>query len=44
VLDHLDKLGVATSNVSGFPLIEPALANAEDLDPSDVTCSTGAST
>jgi 8-amino-7-oxononanoate synthase len=33
VLDHLDKLGVATSNVSGFPLIELALANAEDLDP-----------
>jgi 8-amino-7-oxononanoate synthase len=31
VLDHLDKLGVATSNVSGFPLIELALADAEDL-------------
>jgi 8-amino-7-oxononanoate synthase len=33
VLDHLDKLGVATSNVSGFPLIELALADAEDLHP-----------
>jgi 8-amino-7-oxononanoate synthase len=33
LLDHLDKLGVATSNSSGFPLVELALANAEDLDP-----------
>jgi len=32
LLDHLDKLGVATSNVSGFPLVELALANAGDLD------------
>jgi 8-amino-7-oxononanoate synthase len=30
VLDHLDKLGVATSNASGFPLVELALADAED--------------
>jgi 7-keto-8-aminopelargonate synthetase-like enzyme len=32
LLDHLDKLGVATSNTSGFPLVELALADAEDLD------------
>jgi 8-amino-7-oxononanoate synthase len=32
LLDQLDKLGVATSNTSGFPLVELALANAEDLD------------
>ena len=32
VLDHLDKLGVATSNISGFPLIELAIADPEDLD------------
>ena len=32
LLDHLEKLGVATSNTSGFPLVELALANAEDLD------------
>ena len=32
VLDHLDKLGVATSNVSEFPLVELALADADDLD------------
>jgi 8-amino-7-oxononanoate synthase len=32
LLDHLDKLGVATSNVSGFPLVELALADAADLD------------
>ena len=42
LLDHLDKLGVATSNTSGFPLVELAIA-----DPGDqrrgVTCSTAAS-
>jgi 8-amino-7-oxononanoate synthase len=32
LLDHLDKLAVATSNVSGFPLVELALADAADLD------------
>jgi 8-amino-7-oxononanoate synthase len=32
VLDHLDKLGVATTNVSSFPLVELALADAADLD------------
>jgi 8-amino-7-oxononanoate synthase len=32
LLDHLDKLGVATSNVSGFPLVELALADPADLD------------
>jgi 8-amino-7-oxononanoate synthase len=32
-LDHLDKLGVATSNVSGLPLVELALADPEDLHP-----------
>ena len=32
LLDHLDKLGVATTNVSGFPLVELALADAADLD------------
>jgi 8-amino-7-oxononanoate synthase len=31
VLDHLDKLGVATTNTSEFPLIELALADPEDL-------------
>jgi 8-amino-7-oxononanoate synthase len=31
VLDHLDKLGVATSNNSNFPLIELAIADPEDL-------------
>ena len=31
MLDHLDKLGVATSNISGFPLIELAIADPEDL-------------
>jgi 8-amino-7-oxononanoate synthase len=30
LLDHLDKLGVATSNTSGFPLVELALADPED--------------
>jgi 8-amino-7-oxononanoate synthase len=30
LLDHLDKLGVATSNTSGFPLVELALADSED--------------
>jgi 8-amino-7-oxononanoate synthase len=32
LLEHLDKLGVATSNTSGFPVVELALANAGDLD------------
>jgi 8-amino-7-oxononanoate synthase len=32
LLDHLDKLGVATANTSGFPLVELALADAADLD------------
>ena len=32
LLDHLDKLGVATSNVSGFPLVELAIADPADLD------------
>jgi 8-amino-7-oxononanoate synthase len=32
LLDHLDKLGVATSNTSGFPLVELALADPGDLD------------
>jgi 8-amino-7-oxononanoate synthase len=32
VLDHLDKLGAVTSNTSGFPLVELALANPDDLD------------
>jgi hypothetical protein len=31
LLEHLDKLGVATSNTSGFPLVELALADAGDL-------------
>jgi 8-amino-7-oxononanoate synthase len=30
LLDHLDKLGVATSNATGFPLVELALADPED--------------
>jgi 8-amino-7-oxononanoate synthase len=32
LLDHLDKLGVASRNVSGFPLVELALADPADLD------------
>jgi len=32
VLDHLDKLGVATNNESGFPIITVAVARAQDLD------------
>jgi 8-amino-7-oxononanoate synthase len=32
LLDHLDKLGVATTNSSGFPLVELALADPADLD------------
>ena len=32
LLDHLDKLGVATSNLSGFPLVELALADPAQLD------------
>jgi 8-amino-7-oxononanoate synthase len=31
LLDHLDKLGIATSNTSGFPLVQLALADPEDL-------------
>jgi 7-keto-8-aminopelargonate synthetase-like enzyme len=27
LLDHLDKLGVATANISGFPLVELSLAD-----------------
>jgi hypothetical protein len=44
LLDQLGKLGVATSNTSGFPLVELALANAEDLDAAGGTCSAAAST
>ena len=33
VLDHLEKLGVATSNTSELPLIELAIADPEDLHP-----------
>ncbi len=32
MLDHLDKLGVATTNTSGFPLVELAVADPADLD------------
>jgi 8-amino-7-oxononanoate synthase len=31
VLDHLDKLGAATLNTSGFPIIEVPLSDADDL-------------
>jgi len=31
VLDHLDKLGVATPNTSGFPIIEVPLQDPDDL-------------
>ncbi len=31
VLDHLDKLGAATLNTSGFPIIEVPLADPQDL-------------
>jgi 8-amino-7-oxononanoate synthase len=32
VLEHLDKLGIATTNTSGLPLVELALADPADLD------------
>jgi 8-amino-7-oxononanoate synthase len=31
VLDHLDKLGAATPNTSGFPIVEVPLADPDDL-------------
>jgi 8-amino-7-oxononanoate synthase len=32
LLDHLDKLGIATSNTSGLPLVELAVADPSHLD------------
>jgi 8-amino-7-oxononanoate synthase len=32
LLEHLEKLGIATTNSSGLPLVELALADAADLD------------
>ena len=32
VLDHLDKLGILTTNTTGVPLIELALADPADMD------------
>ena len=32
LLDHLDKLGIATTNTSGLPLAELAVADPSDLD------------
>jgi 8-amino-7-oxononanoate synthase len=32
LLDHLDKLGVSTTNTSGLPLVELTMANPDDLD------------
>jgi 8-amino-7-oxononanoate synthase len=32
VLDHLDELGVHTPNVSGAPIVEIPLADADDID------------
>jgi 8-amino-7-oxononanoate synthase len=32
LLEHLDKLGIATTNTSGLPLVELAVADAADLD------------
>jgi 8-amino-7-oxononanoate synthase len=32
VLDHLEKLGAATLNRSGFPIVEVPLADPDDLD------------
>ena len=32
VLDHLDKLGIATTNTTGVPLVELALADPADMD------------
>ena len=32
LLEHLDKLGIATTNTSGFPLVELALVDPADLD------------
>jgi 8-amino-7-oxononanoate synthase len=32
VLEHLDKLGIATTNTSGLPLVELAIADPADLD------------
>jgi len=32
LLDHLDKLGIATTNTSGLPLVELAVTDPSDLD------------
>jgi 8-amino-7-oxononanoate synthase len=32
LIEHLEKLGIATTNTSGLPLVELALADAADLD------------
>jgi 7-keto-8-aminopelargonate synthetase-like enzyme len=32
LLEHLEKLGIATSNTSGLPLVELAVADPADLD------------
>jgi 8-amino-7-oxononanoate synthase len=32
LLDHVDKLGAATPNVSGFPIVELLLADPDDAD------------
>jgi 8-amino-7-oxononanoate synthase len=32
LLEHLDKLGIATTNTSGLPLVELAVADPADLD------------
>src|SRR4029453_2228404 len=32
LLEHLEKLGIATTNTSGFPLVELAVADPADLD------------
>ena len=32
LLDHLDKLGIVTTNTSGLPLVELAVADPADLD------------
>ena len=33
LLEHLDKLGIATTNTSGLPVVELAVADPADLDP-----------
>ena len=44
LLDHLDKLGVAATNISGFPVVEQPIADPPAWTRLGDTSSTGAST